>query len=196
MAKAKQTTAKTTKKTAKKKVIVPRTKAGKLANVKRKRKAGGGRKPFDGLDPELVFEKIENSMREGLSMTASCRVAGVSDKAVRRYLEKNPELSNHLKQLKGYVLDVTNNVLNEVIQEREGVKNIYDAKGKKKKHSPTNRAVTMAKFNKRSLDPLFAEKPSQVIVPIGQVNLTEDKMKAIDSVADAWDSRDPEPYDV
>ena len=196
MAKAKQTTAKTTKKTARKKVIVPRTKAGKLADVKRKRKAGGGRKPFDGLDPELVFEKIENSMREGLSMTASCKVAGVSDKAVRRYLENEPELARYLKQLKGHVLDVTNNVLNEVIQEREGVKNIYDADGNKKQHSPTNRAVTMARFNKRSLDPLFAEKPSQVIMPIGQVNLPKEKMEAIDGVVDAWESNDPEPYDV
>ena len=140
-------------------------------------------------------------MDKGIALVPASKMAGVSYRAVHRYLLEpdNQELRNYFFQKKSHVLWLSNNVLNEVVGERtkpqEG-EEIYDSDGNLKQTIPTQRAVTTAKFNKVHVDPDYVKKPDHLIVPIGQVNLAPERKQEIDGLLDNWDSPDPEPYDV
>lgn len=188
MAKAKQTTSKTVKKK-------PTLKKANLPRVADKKKTVG-RKLMDGKSPKIVIQKLEDLMVAGFPFTVACKKIGISHETVKEYIDSKDGLAEYFAQLKDYVLWKCNFVLNEVMDERvRPSRQTYDSLGRKKTSVPSKRAVTIARFNKRSLDPMYAEKP-QVNLHQNNITLTPEQKERLDGTSQNWQQKDPESYDV
>lgn len=162
-----------------------------------KKKNAGGRPLFDGKDKAVVLAKLKVAFEAGMNRTLACKEAGISLDALRRYIEKDEGFREYIVELEQFALYESTMVLNCGLREFEKTESLYTRDGEKIKFTPTNRAISIAKYNKRALDNRYALKQGDTPPPPpSNGGLTEDRKAEIVQALLNRKQPDPEPYEA
>jgi len=149
---------------------------GTAATKTRAMVRGGGRKPFDGKDEEIIVQKLENAFSSGATDEEACFYADISVRTLYYYCEKNPEFMQRKELLKKKLILQARNIVSQVMVEKDSG------------NQPTSRALDTSKwYLERKKKDEFAAQVNGIIDDgrSGGV-LTEERKKAIADTMKAW----------